>query len=154
MEPPGQFEVPLLARDGVELGHRLVDAPMLAGEHGLPLLRGQPRGEVVDPIRKISRHLERSLVAAVNVRVNEAREQLVEGVPRHPDAIQVEPRTPDLAGPHLLQGLPPTGDGRDVPVALGLLTGTEISHDGGRAFAEALIPGGGVRLGARREIVA
>ncbi len=89
VEQLGRVEEPSLAREPEQTRHRLVHAAVLARDvatphagAGLGRQRAQPR---VDPGAHASRDLERLLVAGDFVRVEQAREDLVQRVVRRPD---------------------------------------------------------------------
>ena len=76
---------------GMEVGQALVHAPVLPGDvdvpHPVELLLAQGRHPAVDPVPDAGQHREGLFVPGVNVGVDEARHDLVEGVVGRPDAL-------------------------------------------------------------------
>jgi hypothetical protein len=140
----------------VEPGQGVVHAAELAGDvdapHGGELLVREAREPRVRPGAHALRDLEREGVAEGVVAVEEAREDLVEGVVGRPDLrvahVALEPVELLLREAHEV-ALVDAGDAREGALARG-----ERGHEVGGLLADARVARGAVAAGERGEVVA
>ena len=154
MEAPREPQVLFVPGARVQLREGFVHAAVLAGEHPLELLVGQVADRLVSPLGELDGDREGLLVRRVMMGVEQAGEDFVERVPRHPAAVQVEALRADVARGHLPENPLALGDGRDVAVAVGLLAQFQLGHDVVDAVAEARIIRRGEHHRAGRKVVA
>ena len=153
LELVGEVEPTPVAGVGVQVGHHLVHAAELGGEH---LLNGRVIHRIEirrGPSRELDLDLERRLVAGVAIRVAQARERLVQRVPRRPQAVEIEVRRPDVAVRHLRERRLHALQRPGKPVAMRVLHQLQLAHDVVGALLEANIAGGGEHQADRGEIV-
>ena len=148
VEGLGGAEGGVVAGEGVEVGEDLVHAALLGLEGSLHLFPGETVDAEPDPIGHLGGAGEGLGVAGELVGIEEPGHDLVERVPRGPDA---------LAGFHAVdEGF---GKGREVAgmgagFGQGGLAFGKAGHDGIGALLEPVIAGGGVHEGAGGEIMA
>jgi hypothetical protein len=158
VEAPGHRQVARVSSQAVDLGEDVHHPPLLDLEHGLELGRPQPLGHRVHPVGEPERHRAGLLAAAQDPGVLEAVQHLVLGVPGHPGP-GLEGERPgnglDLAVPEAAQGRQlDRRQGPDVTVAVGLLALGHLGDDVVDPRLEPRVPGGGVLLRYRRQVVA
>ena len=153
LELVGEVEPTPVAGVGVQVGHHLVHAAELGGEH---LLNGRVIHRIEirrGPSRELDLDLERRLVAGVAIRVAQARERLVQRVPRRPQAVEIEVRRADVAVRHLRERRLHALQRPGKPVAMRVLHQLQLAHDVVGALLEANIAGGGEHQADGREVM-
>src|SRR5213082_45785 len=108
----------LVAGVGVQVDQHLVHAAELGVQHSLDLAVVQARQRPFGPAGKLRLDGERRPVSGVAVRVAQARERLVQGVPGRPQPVQVEGRRLDLAPRQSGEGLSRAFQGAQVTIAV------------------------------------
>ena len=103
---------------GVQIDQHLVHAAELGVQHSLYLAVVQGRQRPIGPAGKLRLDGERRPVTCVAVRVAQARERLVQGIPGRPQPVQVEGRRLDLAPRQSGEGLSPAFQGAQVTIAV------------------------------------
>ena len=83
-EPVRQGQILGVARDGIDVGHRLGHAAMLGFQHSLHLRVGESVCGGDRPVGQLDQNALGLLVSAKLIRIAQARIELVQGVPRDP----------------------------------------------------------------------
>jgi hypothetical protein len=149
-----QREVTGVAGVGVKVGKGLVQTAVLAGEHLLHLLVREVGVGALEPVGQAAGHGQRLCVAGQPVGIAQAGEEFVQGVVRHPDAVEVEAGRTDVAGGDFGIGPPPAGDGGHVAVAVGGLAFGQLGHQVVHAAKKFLVARGGPGQGAGAQVMA
>ena len=126
-----------------EVDHDLEHAAVLGAEHVLHLLGAEVAQGGDHAVRELLFNVERLLVSGQAVRVAEAGEDFVDGVERHPDAVQVERLRTHRAAFEVVQ--PAFVLGVDVPGSELVLALRELVDDIVGAFLRLLVFGGSGR---------
>ncbi len=94
----GKLVEAAVARDGIEIEHGLVHAAKLIAQHQAARILVAADELVVSPAAHRGRHLQRLLVARVEILVDESAEELVERVPGRPYAAAAQIAVDKLLG--------------------------------------------------------
>ena len=135
-----------------EVDHDLEHAAVLGAEHVLHLVGAEVAQGGDHAVRELLLHVESLLVSGQTVRVAESGEDFVDGVERHPDAVQVERLRTHRAAFEVVQ--PAFVLGVDVPGAELVLALREFVDNVVAAFLRLLVAAVRVRHGERGEVVA
>ena len=143
VEPLRELQVLLLAGHGGQLGQHVVHAAVLVAEHLLHLLVAELVGPRLDPVARLLQDLQRLLVAAQHVHVQQAGVDLVQRVPGRPDLLARLDAVDELLG---IRAQVAAGE-------LGLAPG-QPGHDGVGPLLEPLVAGAGEHHGAGGQVMA
>ena len=142
VEALGDRQILLLARQSVEVGETLIHAAVLVAEHGLHLCVGKAGVSGDGPVAELPGHLERLLVAALSIHVEQAGKDLVQRVVRRPHGLLFL----DPVKEFFRKGAQVAG--RELRLARG-----ETRHQRLAFLLEPLVAGAGVHQRAGREVV-
>ena len=135
-----------------EVDHDFEHSAVLGAEHVLHLVGAEVAQGGDHAVREFLFHIKRLLVSGQTVRVAEAGEDFVDGVERHPDAVQVERLRTHRAAFEVVQ--PAFVLGVDVPGAELVLALRQLVDDIVGAFLRLLVAAVRVRHAERGEVVA
>ena len=143
VEPKRQVEILAVAGRHGQRGQGLIDAAVLGAEHALDLFGAQAAGTGPGPVAEAAGDVECPRVGGVGVGVEQAGEDLVQGVP---------------GGPHALAPLHAVderlGEGAEVAAAELRLAFGQAGDDGVDPGLQALVAGGGIHAGTGRQVMA
>ena len=148
-----EVEVLAIAGEREDVGQHFVHAAVLGAEHLLHLRVRQFRDERGAPVGQCDEHVARLRVAADQMGVPQAGEQLVQVVPGHPRAVEAEALDLQRAGGHARPQLAALRHGPDVAVAVRALALGELAHHRVEPPFRLGVTGRGPGLRQRGEVV-
>ena len=150
-ETASRLGILLVAGVRGEVDHDLEHAAVLGAEHVLHLVLVEVAQGGDHAVRELLFHIERLPVSGQAVGVAKSGEDFVDGVERHPDAVQVERLGAHLAAFELVQ--PAFVLGVNVPGAELVLALRELVHDIVAAFLRLRVAAVRVCHGERGEVM-
>ena len=152
-ESPGQFEIFGLAGDGGDVGKDLVESAVLAHQHLLHLIVGQPRGQPGHPVGEGHEHVAGLGASGLQPSVAQSGIGLVDVVEGYPAAVEVESAGTDVAAAHLGPYPASVGGAAQIAVARGVLTPAQLGQHVVEAALDLGIARGGIHVREGRQVV-
>ena len=141
-ESDREIEPALIAGVGIEIGEHFVHPTMLGEQHLLHLRVTHRREHRLGPFRVLDLDVERGGVPRVAIRVAQAGEGLVQGVPRGPEAVEIEATGADVTLGDGREGLASPFECAEVAVAVLVLHFLEFADEVVGARLVARVAGG------------